>query len=95
MRASCAVWGVAALAFAFVVAPRPSTAQVSVPTHNVDPMSDYADDYLATYSIIALDRATGQLGMGVQSKAFGAGNRAMTAKAVSYTHLTLPTNREA
>lgn len=46
----------------------------------VDPISDYAGDYLATYSIIALDRATGQLGMGVQSKAFGAGNRAMTAK---------------
>ena len=46
----------------------------------VDPLSDYADDYLATYPIIALDRATGQLAMGVQSKAFGAGNRAMTAK---------------
>lgn len=46
----------------------------------VDPLSDYADDYLATYPIIALDRATGQLGMRVQSKAFGAGNRAMTAK---------------
>jgi uncharacterized Ntn-hydrolase superfamily protein len=46
----------------------------------VDPYSDYADQYLATFSIIALDRSTGELGMGVQSKAFGAGNRAMTAK---------------
>ncbi|MGB1778525.1 MAG: DUF1028 domain-containing protein [Longimicrobiales bacterium] len=80
MRTSRAVTGVALVALALVVAPRPSAAQVSVPTDEVDPMSDYADDYLATYSIIALDRATGQLGMGVQSKAFGAGNRAMTAK---------------
>jgi uncharacterized Ntn-hydrolase superfamily protein len=46
----------------------------------VDPYSDYTDTYLATFSIIALDRSTGQLGMGVQSKAFAAGNRAMTAK---------------
>lgn len=45
----------------------------------VDPYSDYTDQYLATFSIIALDRSTGELGMGVQSKAFGAGNRAMTA----------------
>jgi uncharacterized Ntn-hydrolase superfamily protein len=45
-----------------------------------DPYSDYTDDYVSTFSIIALDRATGELGMGVQSKAFGAGNRAMTAK---------------
>lgn len=37
-------------------------------------------DYLATYSIIARDPGTGQLGMGVQSKAFAAGNRAMHAK---------------
>lgn len=51
-----------------------------VPGAPVDPYSDYTDQYLATYSIIALDRATGELGMGVQSKAFGAGNRAMTAK---------------
>jgi uncharacterized Ntn-hydrolase superfamily protein len=49
-------------------------------TDVVDPWSDYTDQYLATFSIIALDRATGELGMGVQSKAFGAGNRAMTAK---------------
>ena len=80
MRTSRTVTGVACVALALLVAPRPSAAQVSVPTDEVDPMSDYADDYLATYSIIALDRATGQLGMGVQSKAFGAGNRAMTAK---------------
>jgi uncharacterized Ntn-hydrolase superfamily protein len=41
---------------------------------------EYTDDYLSTFSIIALDRETGELGMGVQSKAFGAGNRAMTGK---------------
>jgi uncharacterized Ntn-hydrolase superfamily protein len=46
----------------------------------IDPYSDYTDEYLATFSIIALDRSTGELGMGVQSKAFGAGNRALTAK---------------
>lgn len=40
----------------------------------------YDPDYLATYSIIARDPATGELGMGVQSKAFAAGNRAMHAK---------------
>jgi len=37
-------------------------------------------NYLATYSIIARDPATGELGVGVQSKAFAAGNRAMHAK---------------
>ena len=41
---------------------------------------EYDPDYLATYSIIARDPATGELGMGVQSKAFAAGNRAMHAK---------------
>jgi len=38
-----------------------------------------ADD-MGTFSIIARDPATGELGMGVQSKAFAAGNRAMTIK---------------
>ncbi|WP_423925075.1 DUF1028 domain-containing protein [Candidatus Palauibacter sp.] len=37
-------------------------------------------NYLGTFSIIGRDPDTGQLGMGVQSKAFGAGNRAMHAK---------------
>ncbi len=37
-------------------------------------------DYLGTYSIIARDPQTGQLGEGVQSKAFAGGNRAMTAR---------------
>ncbi len=37
-------------------------------------------NYLGTFSIIGRDPATGELGMGVQSKAFGAGNRAMHAK---------------
>lgn len=66
--------GLAVLLAASLVVPLSLAGQV------VDPYSDYSDDYLATFSIIALDRATGELGMGVQSKAFGAGNRAMTAK---------------
>ena len=37
-------------------------------------------NYLGTYSIIGRDPVSGELGMGVQSKAFGAGNRAMHAK---------------
>jgi uncharacterized Ntn-hydrolase superfamily protein len=37
---------------------------------------DVDPDYLATYSIIALDPETGELGVGVQSKALSAGNRA-------------------
>jgi uncharacterized Ntn-hydrolase superfamily protein len=40
---------------------------------------DYDPDHLATFSILARDPATGELGVGVQSKAFGAGNRAMHA----------------
>jgi uncharacterized Ntn-hydrolase superfamily protein len=41
---------------------------------------EYDPDMLGTFSIIARDPATGELGMAVQSKAFGAGNRAMTIK---------------
>jgi len=41
---------------------------------------DFDPNYLATYSIIARDPATGEMGMGVQSKAFGAGNRAVLAQ---------------
>ncbi|MBI4538394.1 MAG: DUF1028 domain-containing protein [Gemmatimonadetes bacterium] len=41
---------------------------------------DYDPDLLGTFSIIARDAATGELGVGVQSKAFAAGTRAMTAK---------------
>jgi len=37
-------------------------------------------DLLGTYSIIARDPATGELGLGVQSKAFAAGNRVVDAK---------------
>ena len=37
---------------------------------------------VSTYSIVALDEETGQLGVAVQSHWFSA---------VSYTHLTLPT----
>ena len=36
---------------------------------------DYDPDYLATFSIIVRDPATGELGFAVQSKAFAAGNR--------------------
>ena len=66
--------------FALAVCPHSVKAQSVGEEVSGDPLSDYVGDYLATYSIIALDRTTGQLGMGVQSKAFGAGNRAMTAK---------------
>jgi uncharacterized Ntn-hydrolase superfamily protein len=41
---------------------------------------DFDPNATGTFSIIARDPATGELGMGVQSKAFGAGNRAMTIK---------------
>lgn len=43
---------------------------------------DVADDpdLLGTYSIIARDAETGEVGVGVQSRAFAAGNRAMHAK---------------
>lgn len=40
----------------------------------------YDPNMLGTYSIIARDAATGEIGMGVQSKAFGAGNRAVAVK---------------
>jgi len=40
----------------------------------------YDQDDMGTFSIIARDPTTGELGMGVQSKAFAAGNRAMTIK---------------
>jgi uncharacterized Ntn-hydrolase superfamily protein len=42
---------------------------------------DFDPDYLATFSIIARDPATGELGFAVQSKAFAAGNRAVHIKA--------------
>jgi uncharacterized Ntn-hydrolase superfamily protein len=41
---------------------------------------EYDPDLLSTYSIIARDPATGELGLGVQSKAFAAGNRVVDAK---------------
>jgi len=42
---------------------------------------DFDPDYLATFSIIARDPGTGELGFAVQSKAFAAGNRAVHIKA--------------
>ena len=41
---------------------------------------DYDPDLLSTYSIIARDPATGEMGIGVQSKAFAVGNRVVDAK---------------
>lgn len=41
---------------------------------------DYDPNYLATFSIIARDAKTGELGEGVQSKAFAPGNRALHIK---------------
>ena len=41
---------------------------------------DYDPDDMGTFSIIARDPRTGELGMAVQSKAFAGGNRAMTIK---------------
>ena len=51
-------------------------ALFNVPAH----AQDYDPDYLATFSIIARDPATGELGFAVQSKAFAAGNRAVHIK---------------
>ncbi|MDH3270281.1 MAG: DUF1028 domain-containing protein [Gemmatimonadota bacterium] len=82
MRRSPIHGGLLAATLMLVFAPGVTLhAQSAAPADRaVEAYSDYADDYLATFSIIALDRATGELGMGVQSKAFAAGNRAMTAK---------------
>jgi len=41
---------------------------------------DYDPNYLSTFSIIARDSRTGELGEGVQSKAFAPGNRALHIK---------------
>jgi uncharacterized Ntn-hydrolase superfamily protein len=41
---------------------------------------DFDPNYTATFSIIALDPAAGELGMAVQSKAFAVGNRTVTGK---------------
>jgi uncharacterized Ntn-hydrolase superfamily protein len=49
-------------------------------TPSVLAAQDYDPDAMGTFSIIARDPATGELGMAVQSKAFAAGNRAMTIK---------------
>lgn len=54
--------------FLLLVLPQMSLAQ------------EYDPNYLGTFSIIGRNSDTGELGMGVQSKAFAAGNRAMHAK---------------
>ena len=52
----------------------------SVLTPSALAAQDYDPNSTGTFSIIARDPATGELGMAVQSKAFAAGNRAMTIK---------------
>lgn len=74
---AAAAWGVPS-PVTHPIGAQPLAAQTAEAI--ADPYSDYTDAYLATFSIIARDPSTGELGMGVQSKAFGAGNRAMTAK---------------
>ncbi len=59
---------VALMAIPLPAAPQATSAEI------------YDPNYLGTFSIIGRDPDTGELGMGVQSKAFGAGNRAMHAK---------------
>ena len=44
------------------------------------PAQSYDPDLLSTFSVIARDPATGELGLGVQSKAFAGGNRVVDAK---------------
>jgi len=44
------------------------------------PAQDFDPNYLSTYSIIARDPATGELGMAVQSKVFAVGYRTWDAK---------------
>jgi len=41
---------------------------------------EYDSNMLGTYSSIAIDPATGEIDMGVQSTAFGSGNRAVSIK---------------
>lgn len=67
-------WAALAAVAGVVAAPGLAVAQAADAVRIDDP------NYLGTYSIIGRDPETGQLGMGVQSKAFGAGNRAMHAK---------------
>lgn len=53
-------------------------ASLLVPATSVS--QDFDPHYLGTFSIIVRDPATGEMGMAVQSKAFAAGNRAITLK---------------
>ena len=70
--------GVALLLLLSACSLSPASAPQVVPISGTAELFD--PNYLGTYSIIGRDPATGELGMGVQSKAFGAGNRAMHAK---------------
>ncbi len=48
--------------------------------HSITPAADGPDPWFGTFSIIAFDPATGELGVGVQSRAFGAGAAVPYAK---------------
>lgn len=55
-------------------------AMLSALSFSAASAQEFDPDAMGTFSIIARDPATGELGMAVQSKAFAAGNRAMTIK---------------
>ena len=63
---------------------------------HVSAQSVYKDRLAHTYSIVARDKVTGEMGVAVQSHWFSVGSIVSWAEAgagaVSYTHLTLPTN---
>jgi uncharacterized Ntn-hydrolase superfamily protein len=62
---------------AYCVTASALLAQTSGPP--LDPKLPDAND-MGTYSLIVRDPETGEMGLGVQSKAFGAGNRVVTAR---------------
>jgi uncharacterized Ntn-hydrolase superfamily protein len=62
------------------VANGTAQSEPRIPDSGSRTLDEFDPDTMSTFSIIVRDPATGELGMGVQSKAFGAGNRAMTIK---------------
>jgi uncharacterized Ntn-hydrolase superfamily protein len=58
----------------------PVTVAVCVLLASGASAQDFDPNYTGTFSIIALDPKTGELGMAVQSKAFAVGNRTVTGK---------------
>ena len=63
-----------------IVDLEPAAARNGLGSTPVVQADEFDPDAMGTFSIIARDPATGELGMAVQSKAFAAGNRAMTIK---------------